>query len=218
MGKLPATPNKAKCKSSVNQWLILLLCFLSYQMLCFPVSSGQRKIRTLESSGRRKERRWRLCTLITNLLVSDDIRSFPAFLCLLQTEKKLFFAAFLSSIPSLLPLIFYLKLRKVCQSQHLSITFHYRVLCRTCKDRRSDTDDTLRYSERLGGIPLWGDCQRGPCQPWRGHCNPQCAWYDGKPNQIFGKFLPPEKQQHTSYYECCSPHFLVKCGLYAWCT
>lgn len=47
-----------------------------------------------------------MCTLITNLLVSDDIRSFPAFLCLLQTEKSCFFAAFLSIIPSLLPLIY----------------------------------------------------------------------------------------------------------------
>lgn len=41
-------------------------------MLCSPVSSGQRKIRALESSGRRKERGWHLCTSMANLLVSDD--------------------------------------------------------------------------------------------------------------------------------------------------
>jgi len=40
-------------------------------MQCWPVSSGQRKIRTLVSSGRRKGRGWHLCTSITNLLVSD---------------------------------------------------------------------------------------------------------------------------------------------------
>lgn len=56
-------------------WIRGLFCcavFLSVQMLCSPVSSGQRKIRTRESSGRWKERQWHLCTLITNLPVSDD--------------------------------------------------------------------------------------------------------------------------------------------------
>lgn len=57
-------------------------------------------------------------------------------------------------------------------------TVHYRVLRRTGKDRGSNADNTLCYSERLGGIPLWGDCQRGPRQPWGGDCDPQCPRYD----------------------------------------
>lgn len=103
-GILPAPSNKAQGVSTVNQRLTLLLCSLSFQMPCSPASSGQRKIRTLESSGRWKERRWHLCTLITNLLVSDDI--FTAFLCLLRAEKAV--VAFLSIFSSLLPLLLFL--------------------------------------------------------------------------------------------------------------
>lgn len=45
--------------------------FLLFQMLCSPVSSGRRKIRTHESSGRGQGRPWPLCTLTTNSIVSD---------------------------------------------------------------------------------------------------------------------------------------------------
>lgn len=155
-------------------------------MLCFPVSSGQRKIRALESSGRRKERGWHLCTLITNLLVSDDRwLLLHEFLWPLQTEKADILLPFFPSPLHYYPwfILFFLELVSWALSilYHLSITFHCRFLCRTGKDRGSDADDTLCYPERLGGIPLWGDCQRGPRQPRRGDCNPQCAWYDGKP-------------------------------------
>lgn len=57
-----------QCNLRVLYWNIN---FLLFQTLCSPVSSGQRKIRTHELSGRGQGRPWPLCTLTTNSIVSD---------------------------------------------------------------------------------------------------------------------------------------------------
>lgn len=66
--------------------LWLNIVFLLFQMLCSPVSSGQRRIKTHVLSGRRKGRPWRLCTSMANFPVSDvftasDLLNYNAWMC-----------------------------------------------------------------------------------------------------------------------------------------
>jgi len=141
-----------------------------------PVSSGPRKIRTPESSGRKKEKGWHLCSLITNSLVRE-ILLFTAWIPLTsQSGRRWYCAAFLPLLHFLIyHLLLLLLLPPWVKHYPSSIAFLGRFLRRTSKHGRSDADDTRRHSERLGGIPLRGDGQRGPSQPGGSHRDPGCA-------------------------------------------